>query len=43
MNSQRAAEILDKMSPDHAADVIGDSSKEKAEELLDLMEPEESE
>jgi Mg/Co/Ni transporter MgtE len=42
MDSQRAAEILDEMDPDDAADVLGDLPEEKAEELLDLMEPKDS-
>jgi Mg/Co/Ni transporter MgtE len=42
MESKRAAEILDEMSPDDAADLLADLPEDKAEELLDLMEPEES-
>ena len=42
MDSKRAAEILDEMDPDDAADVLGDLPEEKVEELLDLMEPKES-
>ena len=42
MESQRAAELLDEMSPDDAGDVLADLPEEKAEELLNLMGPEES-
>ena len=41
MDEERAADILEWMSPDEAADVLGDLPEEKAEELLDLMEDEE--
>ncbi len=41
MDEERAADILEWMSPDEAADVLGDLPEEKAEELLGLMEDEE--
>jgi Mg/Co/Ni transporter MgtE len=41
LNEERAADILEWMSPDEAADVLGDLPEEKAEELLGLMEGEE--
>ena len=41
MDQERAADILEWMSPDEAADVLGDLSEEKAEELLGLMEQDE--
>ncbi|MGH9915279.1 MAG: CBS domain-containing protein, partial [Pyrinomonadaceae bacterium] len=41
MDEERAANILELMSPDDAADVLGDLPEEKAEELLGLMEEEE--
>ncbi len=41
MDQERAADILEWMSPDEAADVLGDLPEEKAEELLGLMEHEE--
>src|SRR5947209_5708399 len=41
MEEERAADILEHMSPDEAADVLGDLPEEKAEDLLDLMEHEE--
>jgi Mg/Co/Ni transporter MgtE len=41
MDQERAADILEWMSPDEAADVLGDLPEEKAEELLGLMEDEE--
>jgi Mg/Co/Ni transporter MgtE len=41
MDEERAADILEWMSPDEAADVLGDLPEEKAEELLGLMEGEE--
>ena len=41
MDEERAADILEYMSPDEAADVLGDLPEEKAEDLLNLMEDEE--
>jgi Mg/Co/Ni transporter MgtE len=41
MDEERAADILEWMSPDEAADVLGDLPEEKAEELLNLMGGEE--
>ena len=41
MDEERAADILEWMAPDEAADVLGDLPEEKAEELLGLMEGEE--
>jgi magnesium transporter len=41
MDQERAADILEWMSPDEAADVLGDLPEEKAEELLGLMEQDE--
>ena len=41
MDQERAADILEWMSPDEAADVLGDLPEEKAEELLGLMEHDE--
>jgi Mg/Co/Ni transporter MgtE len=41
MDEERAADILEWMSPDEAADVLGDLPEAKAEELLGLMEGEE--
>ena len=35
------ADILERMSPDEAADVLGDLPEEKAEELLKRMEDDE--
>jgi hypothetical protein len=41
MDEERAADILEHMSPDEAADVLGDLPEDKAEGLLNLMEDEE--
>src|SRR5438045_8216706 len=41
MDEERAADILEHMSPDEAADVLGDLPVEKAEDLLNRMEDEE--
>ena len=41
MDEERAADILEWMSPDEAADVLGDLPEQKAEELLGLMDHEE--
>jgi Mg/Co/Ni transporter MgtE len=41
MDEERAADILEHMSPDEAADVLGDLPEDKAEDLLNLMEDEE--
>jgi Mg/Co/Ni transporter MgtE len=41
MDEERAADILEWMSPDEAADVLGDLPEDKAEELLGLMDDEE--
>ena len=41
MDEERAADILEWMSPDEAADVLGDLPEEKAEDLLEPMEDEE--
>src|SRR3712207_8814567 len=41
MEEERAADILEWMSPDEAADVLGDLPEHKAEDLLERMEHEE--
>jgi Mg/Co/Ni transporter MgtE len=41
MDEERAADILEWMSPDEAADVLGDLPEDKAEDLLNRMEGEE--
>src|SRR5436305_11103869 len=41
MDEERAADILEHMSPDEAADVLGDLPEEKAEDLFLRMEDEE--
>jgi Mg/Co/Ni transporter MgtE len=41
MEEERAADILEWMSPDEAADVLGDLPEEKAADLLNRMEGEE--
>jgi Mg/Co/Ni transporter MgtE len=41
MDEERAADILEHMSPDEAADVLGDLPDEKAEDLFQRMEGEE--
>jgi Mg/Co/Ni transporter MgtE len=41
MDEERAADILEHMSPDEAADVLGDLPEDKAEDLLNRMEDEE--
>src|SRR5207244_8145061 len=41
MDEERAADILERMSPDEAADVLGDLPEEKAEDLLNLMQDDE--
>jgi magnesium transporter len=41
MDEERAADILEHMSPDEAADVLGDLPEEKAEDLLNRMEDDE--
>src|SRR5947208_14296897 len=41
MDEERAADILEHMSPDEAADVLGDLPHDKAEDLLNRMEDEE--
>jgi Mg/Co/Ni transporter MgtE len=41
MDEDRAADILEWMSPDEAADVLGDLPEDKAEDLLSRMEGEE--
>jgi Mg/Co/Ni transporter MgtE len=41
MDKDRAADILEWMSPDEAADVLGDLPEAKAEDLLNRMEGEE--
>jgi Mg/Co/Ni transporter MgtE len=41
MDEERAADILEWMSPDEAADILGDLPEDKAEDLLNLMEDEE--
>src|SRR5207249_4836541 len=41
MDEERAADILEHMSPDEAADVLGDLPVAKAEDLLNLMEVDE--
>jgi Mg/Co/Ni transporter MgtE len=41
MEEERAADILEWMSPDEAADVLGDLPEAKAEDLLERMEGEE--
>jgi len=43
METERAAEILEEMSPDDAADLLGDLPADRAEAILELMEPDESE
>ena len=43
LGDERAADILDAMEPDDAADLLGQLTEERSEELLDLMEPEEAE
>jgi Mg/Co/Ni transporter MgtE len=43
MNTERAADILDAMGPDEAADLLARLPEETADKLLRLMEPEESE
>jgi len=39
----RAADVLDQMQPDDAADLIAQLTEERGEALLDLMQPEEAE
>src|SRR3712207_9173683 len=41
MEEERAADILEHMSPDEAADVLGDLPEEQAQDLLERMEHEE--
>jgi Mg/Co/Ni transporter MgtE len=41
MDEERAADILEHMSPDEAADVLGDLPEAKAEDLLNRMEDDE--
>jgi Mg/Co/Ni transporter MgtE len=41
MDEERAADILEEMSPDDAVDVLDEMNEDKAQELFDLMEPEE--
>jgi Mg/Co/Ni transporter MgtE len=41
MDEERAADILEHMSPDEAADVLGDLPKDQAEDLLSRMEGDE--
>jgi Mg/Co/Ni transporter MgtE len=41
MDEERAADILEHMSPDEAADVLGDLPEDKAEDLLNRMEDDE--
>jgi magnesium transporter len=43
MNTERAADILEEMSPDDAADLLGDLPVDRAEAILELMKPDESE
>jgi len=41
MDEERAADILEEMSPDDAVDVLDEMDDEKAKELFDLMEDDE--
>jgi magnesium transporter len=41
LDSERAAEIVEEMEPDAAADLLGDLSDERTEEILVQMNPEE--
>ena len=43
LGDERAADILDAMEPDDAADLLGQLPEARSEQLLDLMEPEEAE
>ena len=40
LDSGRAAEIVEEMGPDAAADLLGDLSEDRTEEILVQMEPE---
>ncbi|MBN9171919.1 MAG: magnesium transporter, partial [Microbacterium sp.] len=42
LGEERAADILDAMEPDDAADLLGQLSEASREQLLELMEPEEA-
>jgi Mg/Co/Ni transporter MgtE len=43
LDTERAADVLEEMSPDDAADLIAELPTETAEALLTLMEPDEAE
>ena len=43
LDNERAADVLEEMSPDDAADLIAELPPETAEALLQLMEPDEAE
>ncbi len=43
LDTERAADVLEEMSPDDAADLIAELPTETAERLLTLMEPDEAE
>jgi Mg/Co/Ni transporter MgtE len=42
LDDERAADVLDEMEPDDAADLIAQLPEERGEHLLELMEPEEA-
>jgi len=43
VEDEKAADILEEIKPDDAADLVGDLPRERRDELLALMEPEEAE